>query len=724
MINTDNNSDSEEVDVLGIVDLELTKSVDNASPFPLDQITWTITVSNKDSVNTKSDATGVVVEDIISSFSPDLVYFSHSITDAPNATTTGSFDPVSGVWTIGDIPNGEETTLEVTMDISETATGNFVNFAEVTEVDQLDIDSDPDDNTSSPDPDDPSDPSTKPVTTDNPTGSDLHDDEDNAEITLQTPPDLTLLKDTLPATVDPEIATWIADGLTEYSYTLTPALSGAQINNSSSTTPIKITDSLPQELTLVSASGTNWDCNASTTGNPGIVDCSYTSYPATPVSLTEPVTVVVTVNPGTDPSVNITNTATISSDEEPVINTDNNSDSEDTMIEGVTPPELTPLVGIAKTIGSVTPTPDPDNQGSVLSDSYDLPVTLIVKNYGLGQAMMVDVTDDLTNTFPDLDPSQISISTPVDIITSPESLVANPDYDGVTDTSLTIGANSTLDPGQLALITFTITLTNPTLDHTYLNTAVVTSTDTSDNTYTDDSQDGLDPDNNSDTPSNNNNSNPTDNTKPTPIIIPTNNPVLPVGDLAITKELTTPANGQAKVGDTVTYLLTITNNSDFDVAGPINITDILPTGLVYAGTFSSGSDDYTCSGTTTITCIKSQELLANSSEQLYLNVVVSNYTNNSLTNTAILSTQSITETTLANNSAVAGIQITKPDPTPTNPTPTTPTNQPNPSTPSKDINTNTLPSTGILSHPVTQLLLLISILSIPVLVARRTKSEK
>lgn len=118
------------VEVDPIIDLELTKDVDPASVSVGDQTTFTISVINQG----PDGATGVVVTDTL----PDgVTYVSH--------TGSNSYDPASGVWTIGNLANGVSTSMTLTVTVDSA--GTFTNEAEVTAANELDIDSIPGDGT-------------------------------------------------------------------------------------------------------------------------------------------------------------------------------------------------------------------------------------------------------------------------------------------------------------------------------------------------------------------------------------------------------------------------------------------------------------------------------------------------------------------------------------------------------------------------------------------------
>ncbi|MEZ4990989.1 MAG: SdrD B-like domain-containing protein, partial [Saprospiraceae bacterium] len=107
-----------------VIDLELIKTVSDATPNVGDDIVFTITVTNQG----PSHATGVEVTDQLPS-GYDYV------------SADGNYDEVSGVWTIGNIDAGETATLNITVTV--LATGDVINLAEVTAANEEDSDSTP-----------------------------------------------------------------------------------------------------------------------------------------------------------------------------------------------------------------------------------------------------------------------------------------------------------------------------------------------------------------------------------------------------------------------------------------------------------------------------------------------------------------------------------------------------------------------------------------------------
>ncbi len=138
--------------VTPVIDLELTKDVNNATPNVGSIINYTIVVSNRG----PSVATGVTVLDVLPS---GLSYVTSS---------NGTYVPGTGIWTIGSIGVGGQTSLVIVAAV--TNSGSIENIAQVQTADQLDIDSTPGNNVPS------------------------EDDQDNAIITVPAAIDLELVK--------------------------------------------------------------------------------------------------------------------------------------------------------------------------------------------------------------------------------------------------------------------------------------------------------------------------------------------------------------------------------------------------------------------------------------------------------------------------------------------------------------------------------------------------
>ncbi|RED26821.1 putative repeat protein (TIGR01451 family)/gliding motility-associated-like protein [Flavobacterium cutihirudinis] len=108
-------------------DLSITKTVSNATPLVGSQVTFSIQVSNAGPQAT----TGITVTDLLPS---GYTYVSYT-------STSGSYNPSTGLWTAGALLNGATQTLQITATVNST--GTYLNSAEVTASDLPDPDSTP-----------------------------------------------------------------------------------------------------------------------------------------------------------------------------------------------------------------------------------------------------------------------------------------------------------------------------------------------------------------------------------------------------------------------------------------------------------------------------------------------------------------------------------------------------------------------------------------------------
>jgi uncharacterized repeat protein (TIGR01451 family) len=105
-------------------DLEVSKIVSDGTPQVGDDVTFTITVFN---ALGPSDATGVQVTDVL----PDgLSYVSH------DEAMWGWYNPATGVWDLGELPEGYYAELEIVATVTDT--GVITNMAAITAADQHD----------------------------------------------------------------------------------------------------------------------------------------------------------------------------------------------------------------------------------------------------------------------------------------------------------------------------------------------------------------------------------------------------------------------------------------------------------------------------------------------------------------------------------------------------------------------------------------------------------
>jgi len=113
--------------ILQSSDLSLTKTVNNPTPLVGSMVTFEVVVTN----NGPQDTAGVTVTDIL----PDGYTYSNF------AVSTGTYNPVTGLWNVGNLINGKSETLQITAVVN--AAGNYTNSAEITSSTTADPDSTP-----------------------------------------------------------------------------------------------------------------------------------------------------------------------------------------------------------------------------------------------------------------------------------------------------------------------------------------------------------------------------------------------------------------------------------------------------------------------------------------------------------------------------------------------------------------------------------------------------
>ena len=112
-------------------DLELTKTVDDTTPFIGDQVIFTVSVFN----DGPDAATNVTVEDVLP------VGYTH----VSDSADQGSYNEGTDIWTIGTIADQGTVTLMITVTVNAPSDGieQYTNCAEVETSDQFDPDSTP-----------------------------------------------------------------------------------------------------------------------------------------------------------------------------------------------------------------------------------------------------------------------------------------------------------------------------------------------------------------------------------------------------------------------------------------------------------------------------------------------------------------------------------------------------------------------------------------------------
>ena len=202
--------DQDSVEVVGqLIDLSLTKTVDNSRPNVGDKVNFNLSLTN----SRASQATGVAVRDVL----PAGLNFENS------TASRGTYNASTGIWSVGTVNQGDV----VTLNISATVTGiiTVVNTAEVVLADQPDANSTPNN------------------------GDPNEDDQDSAEVVTQVA-DLALTK-----TVDeerPDVGQLVI-------FTLDLSNSGPD-----SATNVTVSDLLPEGMRYVDSLASSGQYNGQT----------------------------------------------------------------------------------------------------------------------------------------------------------------------------------------------------------------------------------------------------------------------------------------------------------------------------------------------------------------------------------------------------------------------------------------------------------------------------
>ncbi|MEP3478867.1 MAG: SdrD B-like domain-containing protein [Fuerstiella sp.] len=328
-----NNIDSEDTTITRLVDIEVDK-IDFADPViagsGAGNLTYLVTASN----NGPSNASGVNIEDAFLTSLPTGFTI-----DSATGSNGSTFNSTTGIWTIGDIDAGASETLTVVLTVAANATpGTVVNTASVNSV--------------------------------NETESDLTNNVDNENTTIQSNVDIQVLKS------DNNTVVTAGSGAGNLTYVVTATNLGP-----SNATGVNVTDafitSLPVGFTLDSATGSDGTTFDASSGVWTIGDL------ATGAQRT--LTLVLTVSGAADPGT-VTNTATLTSVDQTDTNAANNSDSEDTPITGSVDLRITK-----------TDVGDPVTAGS---GPQNLTYIVTAENLGASPATGVDVLDNFLVNLP------------------------------------------------------------------------------------------------------------------------------------------------------------------------------------------------------------------------------------------------------------------------------------------------------------------------------------
>lgn len=420
---TANNSASAMV-TIAQSDITVTKTVDVAAPNPGDTITYTVIVSN----GGPDAATGVTVVDPLPA----------GVTETGSSTIQGAYaDPT---WTVGTLVSGASATLTITATVDAGTEGTTQTNTATGSSDQAD-----------PDP---------------------SNNSDGANITV-------------PA-VDVAVTKTVNNSAPNPSDTITYTVSVTN-NGPDTATAVAIADTVPSGVTLVSASPSQG---------------SYASGIWTVGTITnggvETLTMVATVDAGTAGST-ITNTASLLS----VTETDTDS-SNDAASAGIGVPAVD--LALTKTVSAPNPSP-----------GQTVTYTVTVTNNGPDPATGITITDNV----------------PAGLIVTGSSVTQGSFVGSVWS----LGG---LASGSGATLTISATISSGAAGTDVTNTASVGGV-----TETD-----IDLSNDSDSASF----------------------AVPAVDIAVTK---TVSNSVPNPGDTVTYVVTVTNNGP-DTATGISVNDTLP----------------------------------------------------------------------------------------------------------------------------------------------------
>jgi uncharacterized repeat protein (TIGR01451 family) len=182
-----------------VIDLSLTKTVSTATPNRNQNVTFTITVTN---ASDRDNATGVAVTDLLPS---GLAFVSAT-------PSQGTYNSATGLWTVGNVDEGASATLQVIATV--TSSGTKTNTAEVSAADQFDSDSTP---------------------------ANGADEDDRASVAV-TPPVIDLSLTKTASTTAPNVGQNVT-------FTITVANEAGRAD----ATGVAVTDVLPSGLTFVSA---------------------------------------------------------------------------------------------------------------------------------------------------------------------------------------------------------------------------------------------------------------------------------------------------------------------------------------------------------------------------------------------------------------------------------------------------------------------------------------
>ncbi|MBD3374788.1 DUF11 domain-containing protein [candidate division KSB1 bacterium] len=122
----EDDQDDVTITITELIDLSLSKSVDNSSPAVRSQVVFTLTLTN----DGPDVATGIEVTDVL----PDGLSFA--------SANSSDYDDATGIWSVASLNAGASVSLDITATVDRA--GIYENVAEVTLATQEDSDSTPD----------------------------------------------------------------------------------------------------------------------------------------------------------------------------------------------------------------------------------------------------------------------------------------------------------------------------------------------------------------------------------------------------------------------------------------------------------------------------------------------------------------------------------------------------------------------------------------------------
>ena len=323
------------LEIVGISDLELTKTVTPSSANVGDTVTFQIEVFNNDGDALNMDATGVSIEDVLPT--------GYSLVPG-TVSNSGSFDAGTQTITWANLNIANGATLNLTFDATINATGSYTNIAQVAESDNIDPDSD----------------------VNNDDGDQSEDDEDAATVTIQSA-DLSLQKTVSPSNVS------IGDTVV---FTITVSNAGAD-----TATNVEVIDQLPSGYTYQSDDAA---------GNYNPATGVWTTGSVT-TALDEVLNITATVNSPTGVANEYVNTAEITNSDQSDPNSTTSNDDGDQSEDDEDNAEITLELADLQITKSVLPL-----SGSV-GDTVTF--SIFLENFGPGDATGVAVEDLLPSGF-------------------------------------------------------------------------------------------------------------------------------------------------------------------------------------------------------------------------------------------------------------------------------------------------------------------------------------